>query len=107
MEASMIVGRKHSPPGAKSGFYAEREECEGKIMAAIYEFEDATGRTVDGVCISHVEVTSLLDSEPRYAREAHIAWLPTAAEEARSEEINRAWRAYFDGTGPRPDPMGR
>jgi hypothetical protein len=91
------MNRKVSPPDALSpaatGFNEAVAKASNALLAAVQEFEKATGRTCDGIHLSTLDVTRIEDAEPRHIRQAGLAWLPTQAEIDEAERFDRYWRS--------------
>lgn len=50
------------------------------LLAAVVEFERATGRIVDEIELQKINVTTIHDSVPRHLRHAALNFLPTPGE---------------------------
>lgn len=74
----------HSNTGALS--HSDPRFCDAiraaqtQLLAAVVEFERATGRTVDGLSMQWIDVTQLNDAQPTHMRIAHLSWLPMPGE---------------------------
>jgi hypothetical protein len=101
-----VIAPRYSPPGAMSlgapAYGDALDTAKHALQSAVEDFERKTGRTVDGIHMSHIDVTALHDSEPRLVREFHLSILFTAAEEKAAEDCCKAWRLYLAGEGPHP-----
>jgi hypothetical protein len=64
---------------------ARNKAC-AAVLAALEEFERATGRTVSGVHLHHIDATTLDDKEQILTREVFVLWHETQAEFARRDE---------------------
>jgi hypothetical protein len=101
-----VMEARYSPEGAvpfSSPAHIEATDAAKlALQSAVEEFERKTGRFVDSIHMSHIDATSMNDSEPRLVREFHISVLFTAAEEKAGEDSREAWRLYLAGEGPHP-----
>ena len=75
---------KHSNLGALKPTDSVFDEAYSKAVNALRDaveaFEAATGRTVDGIEIQWIDVTSLQDERERHIREMKLSWLPMPGE---------------------------
>jgi hypothetical protein len=61
-------------------FREARNKACTAVLAALEEFERVTGRTVSGVHLHHLDVTTLEAKQPVHMREVFVLWHETAAE---------------------------
>lgn len=54
----------------------------GQSLAAIMEFEKATGRIVDSISLEQISVTTVSDAVPKHIRSCLIHFLPKPGEVA-------------------------
>lgn len=63
-------------------FHDAYVKAAAELLAAVMEFERATGRIVDGIELQTIDVTQLQNTAPQYVRHAAIKFLPTPGDVA-------------------------